>query len=683
MVKPSIDKDEYFNVPDLLKIFKNEVKETHISFLNTEAEKTIVINEVDALLKEFTKAKGLLKDTNEKGSENDNLSEFLDWHETHTHGRELWHRLASFALNDIDPSSKGNSKLFKYLDAATEFEDLLYGLEQYYRDHTLHSLWVYLIGIKLMTESGEYEEDGKLYKYPKGELFDIGQNLNWYLFNDIKKDEDKYPYPDCLKDWATFRKDFFCKRVQEHRDSIWCIIALCHDLGYSLSKLEKLNEKVGKVLGLFHVSDFRHVGYSLNIEHQYLVSQFLELMSMDVRIGPGDNYKSLVETIEDGLGEANPSINETYKDIKDLFDEPQKKILEEIKGFKCKSYKLLKRFEEEIKESAEKAGKDLDTIIKIAKYIEEETVIKCYRDDSTYWRLCKALERKEHGILSSYLLYKTLGIFADTSVRGPAEGWGLDDEEVLYNVIRGDILFAIAQHEFAYAHIDQIGSLAEILILCDELEEFSRLGRQLQSRKYHDTAAETSIKVIPIKIGENDGVKIKLVYISKHEKKKEFYGFVTRKAERLCTLYSLNQDSGDELLIYPIKSIEVCFKWKDDDETVTFTMNKTDTDVQPKAIATLPDPDKAPYKLTEEYETQKDKMLCNEVYEDEYGKCESFEKCTTQKICRFRLGCIQCKEKCKKNTYDMECYEDELLVKPKCEHYIGYHIPLKKWVDVK
>ncbi len=78
------------------------------------------------------------------------------------------------------------------------------------------------------------------------------------------------------------------------------------------------------------------------------------------------------------------------------------------------------------------------------------TLIKCYRDDSIYWRLCRALEKKQHGILSSYLIYKIPGIFADATVRGPAEEWGLDDNEAVENIIRGDILFAIAQHELRY-----------------------------------------------------------------------------------------------------------------------------------------------------------------------------------------------------------------------------------------
>jgi len=68
------------------------------------------------------------------------------WYEAHTEGRKLWETLAKYALRDIEPTSKGNSTLYNFLSAATEFEDILYGLESFYRDHTLHSLWVYLIG---------------------------------------------------------------------------------------------------------------------------------------------------------------------------------------------------------------------------------------------------------------------------------------------------------------------------------------------------------------------------------------------------------------------------------------------------------------------------------------------------------------------------------------------------------
>lgn len=44
--------------------------------------------------------------------------------------------------------------------------------------------------------------------------------------------------------------------------------------------------------------------------------------------------------------------------------------------------------------------------------------------------------------------------------------------------------------------------IAEILIIADELEEFSRIGRQMSSRKYYDTMAHSNLS-----FGKNDRAK--------------------------------------------------------------------------------------------------------------------------------------------------------------------------------
>ena len=458
------------DVVDLLTNYKGWVNKDEIEFLRNRSHQKAMSLAIEELKEAYK---------NRNGNE--------DWlQKVHEKGRELWRKLASYALNNIDSNSKGNSRLFEFLEAATNFEELLYGLEDYYRDHTLHSLWVYLIGEHLL----------------RGDLKNIYNNLNWYLYNDIERFKKKYKYPDELVKEAKKESKSFLKNVDKHKDAVWCIIALCHDLGYSLEKLPRLNTKVQGVLEFFDVPDFRHVGYSLEIEHQYLVSQFLELMAMDVRVVPSEDYRG-------------------------------KKKREKIEN------------------------------------VEEKVLIKCYRDDSTYWRLCRALEKKEHGILSAYLIYKILGIFADTSVRGPAEEWGLDDDEVSDNIIRGNILFAIAQHQFDYAHLNLLSSLADVLILADELEEFSRFGRQLRTREYYPTTAEAGIqfnneKVKPVKPNLNKKTHIEMTYESKHKTREDFLRFFKRKAERLCQLYSLEQTVDIGLKKYClIESIKIIAKWTD------------------------------------------------------------------------------------------------------------------------
>ncbi len=441
---------EKLNVLGLLKKYQGWVAKGEIQFLKKgSSEQKNVLKLLKDIISDFAEA------TEKPGD----LSENLDWHEAHRKGKELWHALASYSLNDIDASSKGNARLFEFLDAATEFEDILYGLEPYYRDHTLHSLWVYFIGEHILREH----------------LKDVYTHLNWYLYNDIER--DKASYKKTLIDEARKKQKTLVKKVDAHKDAIWCVIALCHDLGYSIAKLTSLNEKVRKVLDFLDVRGITQVGYSLNLEHQYLTDQFLELMAVDVRIVPSAD--------------------------------------------------------------------------------ERNALIKLYRDDTTYWRLCRALEKRQHGVLSSYLIYKILGIFADASIRGPGEEWGLEDDEAHNNLIRGDILFAISQHEFDFAYLYELGSLADILILADELEEFSRYGRQMLSREYHDTNAECSIDFKTNKSRKEIEIYISYEVAEKHS----LHDFFQLKTKRISQLYSLRKHDKNTMSssdgVYSIKCIKM------------------------------------------------------------------------------------------------------------------------------
>ena len=231
-----MSEDREFTVPKLLTAYKKRVgnnKGSEIVFLQGNSTVRVeIVKDLDELIKYFP---------NKEPAPKEQEQEERKWHKVHVIVERLWQKLTSCALNSIDPNSKGNSKLFKYLKEATKFEDLLYGLEDYYRDHTLHSLWVYLIGDNLLS----------------GKLSEIYEKPNWYLFNDLKKEESIYD--DNLIRFSNMTKEMVCHEVNKHKDAIWCIIALCHDLGYSLAKLDKLNERVQKVLEFLDVPDFRHI----------------------------------------------------------------------------------------------------------------------------------------------------------------------------------------------------------------------------------------------------------------------------------------------------------------------------------------------------------------------------------------------------------------------------------------
>ena len=425
---------ENLTVVRLLDGYRQRVERGEIQFLqkgSRDQGQSEVLALIQPLLVSLKEAEG------KPGS----LSDNLDWHETHVQGRSLWEKLVGCALQGIDPEAKGDSELFQFAKAAADFEDLLYGMSRQYRDHTLHSLWVYIMGEYILRDL----------------LLDVYQNLDWYVRNSLLHDTSSYPFK--LLGEARGIEEKLLNEANKRKDAVWCLTALCHDLGYSLSQLQKLNESVEKVLKYFDLPDFTHIGYSFEVEHQYLTSQFLDLTVGEVWIVPSPDNK--------------------------------------------------------------------------------DVLIKNFRNDADYWRLCRALEKRQHGVYSSFIIYKLLDLFADVSVRDPAETWGLEEAEAVDNLLRGNILFAIAQHEFEFAHLNTMGSLADILVLADELEEFSRFGRQLLARQYKDTMAEVGISFKPHKTTHRRNLDIDITYeVAKDCNQKEFY---VRKAKKLCRKYSLSE----------------------------------------------------------------------------------------------------------------------------------------------
>lgn len=425
---------ENLTVVRLLDSYRRRVERGEVQFLqkgSIDQNQSKVLALIQPLLVNLREAEG------KPGG----LSDNLDWYETHVQGRSLWEKLVGSALQGIDPEAKGDSELFRFAKAAADFEDLLYGMSRQYRDHTLHSLWVYFMGEHILRDHLPY----------------VYQDLDWYVRNDVLRNNSSYPFK-LLGEARDVEKKLLDK-ANKQKDAVWCLTALCHDLGYSLSQLHRLNENVEKVLMFLDLPGFTRIGYSFEVEHQYLGSQFLELMAGEIYIVPS----------------------------------PDEKV----------------------------------------------ALIKNFREAGSYWRLCRALEKRQHGIYSSFIIYKLLDIFAEIWVRDPAEPWGLEEEEAVDNLLRGNILFAIAQHEFEFAHLNTMGSLADILILADELEEFSRFGRPLLARKYNDTMAEVSISFKPHKTTRRKNLDIDITYeVAKDCNPKEFY---VRKAKKLCRKYSLSE----------------------------------------------------------------------------------------------------------------------------------------------
>lgn len=145
------------------------------------------------------------------------------------------------------PKDRAIGNITKYIDDFTVFEEMLFGLNKNYRDHTLHSLWVYLFGHQFINGMGGYEK----FKI-------IGQVVMRY---------QKGAQPQ----FGVTSERLTCDK--KHLEAMWGMIALLHDLGYPVETISnKPNEVFGSILDPFAI-DFSSIfqmdlGSRINLLHQ-------------------------------------------------------------------------------------------------------------------------------------------------------------------------------------------------------------------------------------------------------------------------------------------------------------------------------------------------------------------------------------------------------------------------------
>ncbi|MBR4060518.1 MAG: hypothetical protein IKK03_11835 [Lachnospiraceae bacterium] len=134
----------------------------------------------------------------------------------------------------------GIEQLEEYHDKYTQFEGLLYGASEYYRDHIFHAVRTWLIGIFCLLHDSE------------------NPFINKIQIDGVAEEE---PFVNKI--------NFFEKL------SIWTISALCHDLGYPLEKSQQVLEKTQNMMKEFVpnpmvLSNFAFTGVQDNI-NEYIV----------------------------------------------------------------------------------------------------------------------------------------------------------------------------------------------------------------------------------------------------------------------------------------------------------------------------------------------------------------------------------------------------------------------------
>ncbi|MGH4123268.1 MAG: hypothetical protein ACREV6_10125 [Clostridium sp.] len=358
------------------------------------------------------------------------LRDAEDMHDKIQTAKNLWKSLFTASMSYIDSDMRGYDKLFTYFDEYVNFEELIFASDSFYRDHTLHCLWVYFLG-EYLTKNEEFS--------PLFNKLDLQSNSIANLVSVIENSS----IADILKKFTDFGHAVDASKC---KDSIWCVTALTHDLGYPIKKIYKINNCIGKVLPYFSLENYNEFNFNYSPTQQHFVENFIKLMTMNISFSNDNTGKKLEElTVRIFDIDKNGSmlgLNET--EIKNLTN-GEREILKDSLKFKCV-----------IKENLTKR-------------------LQFFND----------FEQYQHGIMSAFLLMKTVKSFSNINFNY-TDNLNLELKELDVKALetKMQILSAISDHTNEAKQIKGIDEVSDMLILIDELEEFSRISRANMNRQF-------------------------------------------------------------------------------------------------------------------------------------------------------------------------------------------------------
>lgn len=344
--------------------------------------------------------------------------------------KSLWKALFEAAMSSLDPNKQGYDRLFAYFDEYVEFEELIFASDFFYRDHTLHCIWVYFLGEYIARR----EEFACLFEQSQAQasFFRAVEQL----MTDINRTQHSQEVEKLAASNAALRA------LERKQDAIRCVSALTHDLGYPLKKIEKINKSIHRVLPYYAVEaqdDFR---FTYGTVSQHFIDAFLQVLSTNINV---------VASIEDPQAAA-------------LLGEL---LIREDHTAVGLDHRRLERLSEEEKRLL---SRELMCTCQAVQHIRDRT------------RMCGDFEAYQHGIMSAFLLMKNVGAFQDLPLElRPAMDPASDTLENFW--CKQQILRSITLHTCEAFHLRQVDG-DSFLTLVDELEEFSRISRAKQSREY-------------------------------------------------------------------------------------------------------------------------------------------------------------------------------------------------------
>lgn len=385
---------------------------------------------------EFLKEAGEVKERIKANVEK--LKDAGDMHDKIQIAKDLWKALFEASMSYIDPDRRGYDELFKYFDEYVNFEELIFASDSFYRDHTLHCLWVYFLG-EYLTKTDKY----------KGLFSNVNAQMHSVVnLGKVLKDSVLAPSFEKVISFAS-KFDVF-----NYDDSIWCISALTHDLGYPIKKINKINRCISKVLPYFALENYNEFNFNYSSSQQKYIEAFIKLMTMTIAV-------SSIET-----NSIEPLLEKIF-------------IVNEEQAFIGLDEKVVANLSKE-------EVSLLTNELQFRPLIQESISLKLqYLND---------FEQYQHGIMSAFLLMKTIKSFSNTTfiyVDNANVDLSSIDFKSFYT--KKSILNAVSDHTNESRQIRGLYDVSDVLILIDELEEFSRISRANMNRQFVEEFCKSNI----------------------------------------------------------------------------------------------------------------------------------------------------------------------------------------------
>lgn len=339
--------------------------------------------------------------------------------------KELWKVLFENSMSFIDSDKRGYDKLFDFFDEYVEFEELIFASDSFYRDHTLHCLWVYFLG--------EYVKKNESFKSFQKQI-----NDDYFSIRKIQKAILDAGVEELIPTF--FDQINKLVSVGEFDDSIYCVSALTHDLGYPLKKIEKINKSIKKILPHFAINSFDEFNFAYTTIQEQYIEKFIEFLS--TAIGITIDLKRDDINFDDLFNEDDEGVNINKEAVQRL-TEKQKKVIKKQANVK----------------------------------------LRIMKKKSRIFAFSKDFEEYKHGIMSAFLLMKNVKSFSKLHFV-ETDNIEFADIDLADVIAKQKILTSMTCHTSDGYQIEKMNDVAEYLTFIDELEEFSRISRANQSREF-------------------------------------------------------------------------------------------------------------------------------------------------------------------------------------------------------